>query len=142
VRCDGALIERLLANLLDNAAKYGRRRSPADVESTFLAEVSARIDDATMAVTVGDRGPGLPQAVLKARSDTGSFAKFARGAPESATPGLGLGLSICQAIVTVHGGRFDYRDREGGGAEFEFTLPLLAPPPVGVDDGLPLESGA
>jgi len=82
-------------------------------------------------VTIDDHGPGLP----KGREEL-LFEKFERGAKESATPGVGLGLAICRAIVQAHGGRIrgENRLRAGvvDGARFTITLPLGQPP---VGDG-------
>ncbi len=52
------------------------------------------------------------------------FEKFQRGASEATIVGVGLGLAICRAIVDAHGGTIEARRRLGGGARFEFTLPV------------------
>ncbi|WP_153305442.1 DUF4118 domain-containing protein, partial [Variovorax soli] len=120
VEFDAVLIERVLVNLLENAAKYG---APPIV-------VSARVTDSTLEIAVRDHGPGLP-ARLKGREHQ-LFDKFTRGQAESATPGVGLGLAICKAIVGAHGGDIHAASvdaAEGGGAEFTVTLPRRAPPP-------------
>jgi two-component system sensor histidine kinase KdpD len=75
-------------------------------------------------VTVEDEGPGLPPG-----DPEQLFAKFHRGAPESAVGGVGLGLTICRAIVNLHGGRI-WAERKARGAAFRFSLPLEAPPQV------------
>lgn len=115
VRFDSMLIERVLANLLENASKY----TPAGTRITLSAEVL----DERLSVSVADEGPGLP----KGREEI-LFEKFSRGERESATPGVGLGLPICRAIIEAHGGRITGRNRPGGGAVFTFTLPLGHPP--------------
>jgi two-component system, OmpR family, sensor histidine kinase KdpD len=115
VRFDAMLIERVLANLLENVSKY----TPAGTVVTLSAEV---LDD-DLSVSVADNGPGLP----KGREEA-VFQKFARGERESATPGVGLGLPICRAIIDAHGGKITGRSRPGGGAIFTFTLPLGHPP--------------
>jgi len=111
---DGALLSQVLSNLLDNAARY----TPAGTTITIGAEV----EDTRMHVIVADNGPGLP-----AGDPARLFQKFQRGQSESAVVGVGLGLAICQAIVTAHGGVIEARERAGGGAHFEFTLPLAGP---------------
>ena len=120
---DAVLIERVFANLLENAAKY----TPA---GSALA-ISARVAGDQVRIEIDDHGPGLPRGREQA-----IFEKFERGATESATPGVGLGLAICRAIVQAHGGRIDgeNRERDGqvSGARFVITLPLGQPPQ---DDG-------
>ena len=116
---DAVLVERVLVNLLENAAKY----TPAGSTVT----ISAQVGDDEVVTTVEDDGPGLPPGREEAL-----FEKFARGERESATPGVGLGLTICRAIVEAHGGRI-WVDSGGGtlehrGARFHFTLPLGVPP--------------
>jgi two-component system sensor histidine kinase KdpD len=115
VRFDAMLIERVLANLLENASKY----TPPGTSITLSADAS----DGNLSVSVADDGPGLP----KGREED-VFQKFARGERESATPGVGLGLPICRAIIDAHGGKIEGRNRPGGGALFTFTLPLGHPP--------------
>jgi two-component system sensor histidine kinase KdpD len=56
------------------------------------------------------------------------FDKFTRGQAESATPGVGLGLAICKAVVDAHGGEIAAANAPGGGAEFTVTLPRRPPP--------------
>jgi two-component system sensor histidine kinase KdpD len=115
VRFDALLIERVLVNLLENAAKY----TPPGARVTVAAEV---IGD-HLSVSVSDNGPGLP-----AGREEAVFQKFTRGVRESATPGVGLGLAICRAIVESHQGKIVGANRPGGGARFTFTLPLGIPP--------------
>ena len=115
VRFDAALLERVLCNLLENAAKY----TPAG--STL--RVAARRAGTMLEVEVEDNGPGLPpgrEGVL--------FEKFTRGDEESAIPGIGLGLSIARAIVEAHDGKIRAERALTGGARFIFTLPLGDPP--------------
>ncbi|WP_137860751.1 DUF4118 domain-containing protein [Variovorax sp. 3P27G3] len=116
VEFDAVLIERVLVNLLENAAKYG---APP-------IAVTAQVTDAALVLTVRDHGPGLP-AVVKGHEQT-LFDKFTRGQAESATPGVGLGLAICKAVVNAHGGDVTASNAGDGGAEFVVTLPRRAPP--------------
>jgi two-component system sensor histidine kinase KdpD len=115
VRIDGLLIERVLVNLLENASKY----TPAGSHVTLSAEA---IGD-QLKVSVSDDGPGLPVGREEAL-----FQKFTRGNRESATPGVGLGLAICRAIIESHHGRIVAINRPGGGVTFSFMLPLGSPP--------------
>ena len=120
VRFDAVLIERVLVNLLENAAKY----TPPGSTVTLAAEVIAD----QLSVSVADNGPGLP-----AGREEAVFQKFTRGDRESATPGVGLGLTICRAIVESHQGKIVATHRPGGGARFAFTLPLGHPPAAAVE---------
>ena len=114
---DAVLIERVLVNLLENAAKY----TPAGSEITVEAVVRGQEAE----IAISDNGPGLPPGMEQA-----IFEKFIRGAQESAKAGIGLGLAICKAIVEAHGGRIWAENRPNGGARFAFTLPLGNPPSV------------
>jgi two-component system sensor histidine kinase KdpD len=117
VRCDAVLLERVLCNLLENAAKY----TPPDAR----IEIDAASHAAGFVLCVADDGPGLP-----AGREDALFEKFVRGQQESPIAGVGLGLAICRAIVEAHGGNMHARNRPGGGACFEIALPQFeAPPP-------------
>ncbi|MCL4801941.1 MAG: sensor histidine kinase KdpD [Burkholderiales bacterium] len=122
VHVDGVLIGQVLANLLHNAAKYAPRGS------TISVAAAAAPDE--IAVWVSDEGPGLPPG-----EEERVFDKFHRAAPESAQSGVGLGLTICQAIVELHGGTITAENLPAGGAVFRFTLPLGESPPAVADDG-------
>src|SRR6185436_4649050 len=112
---DAVLLEQVLVNLLENAAKY----TPAGSE----VEISARADERGMVVDVADRGPGLP-----AGEEARIFEKFVRGR-QARGPGAGLGLAICRGIVEAHGGTLVAENRAGGGALFRITLPRVGEPP-------------
>jgi two-component system sensor histidine kinase KdpD len=114
---DAVVMERVLANLIENAARY----TPAG--STIV--ISAAIDQGRALLRVRDDGPGLPPGKEEA-----IFEKFERGSREGSTTGVGLGLAICRAIAQAHGGSIHARNIEGGGAEFEFSLPLGSPPGI------------
>ena len=119
VLVDGLLIEQLLVNLLDNAIKYSGPGA--------ALEVAARREDDTLVVEVRDEGPGLAPG-----SEERVFDKFHRG---GTTPqGFGLGLAICKAIVTAHGGQISAANQAPRGAVFRFTLPLSDQPPPMEDD--------
>jgi two-component system sensor histidine kinase KdpD len=117
VKFDAVAIERVLVNLLENVSKY----TPPGSTVTLSAQVSGE----ELSVSVADNGPGLP-----AGREEAVFQKFTRGERESATPGVGLGLAICRAIIESHQGRISAAQRPGGGAVFTFTLPLGQPPKV------------
>ena len=124
LRFDAVLVERVLCNLLENAAKYTPPGS--------RIEVGAALRGSMAEVMVFDSGPGL-----KPGSEEAIFEKFTRGERESALPGVGLGLAICRAIVEAHGGRIRACKSPLGGAGFVFTLPVDAPPDV-PEPALPL----
>ncbi|AXE33787.1 sensor histidine kinase [Chromobacterium phragmitis] len=118
---DAVLIERVLVNLLENAGKY----TPAGSR----IELAARHDGDKVRITVTDDGPGLP-----AHMEQRAFDKFTRGAPESTTPGVGLGLAICRAIIENHGGTIEAGNAQPHGARFSFTLPASPPPELPPED--------
>ena len=122
VEFDAALMERVLVNLLENAAKYGVSATPP----VLPIVVSARTSDTHLVLSVRDHGPGLP-ASSRGHEQT-LFDKFTRGKTESATPGVGLGLAICKAVVEAHRGTITATQANGGGAEFTITLPRKPPP--------------
>jgi two-component system sensor histidine kinase KdpD len=111
---DPLLIEQVLMNLLDNALKYTPQVTPIDISATSK--------EGEVIVELADRGPGIPQG-----SEKWIFEKFVRGS--AASGGIGLGLTICRAIIAAHGGRIWAENRPGGGALFRFTLPLEGEPP-------------
>jgi two-component system sensor histidine kinase KdpD len=115
VYVDASLIVQVLSNLLDNAVKY----TPGGTR----IHISAVTDGAFLRVTVDDEGPGLP-----AGDPARLFEKFQRGTEEGAVVGVGLGLAICRSIISAHGGSIQARARSGGGARFEFTLPITVDP--------------
>lgn len=117
VKCDAVLIERVLVNLLENAAKY-------TAPDATIGVTAARTETA-LRVEVWDEGPGLP-----AGQERAIFAQFVRGEKESPVPGVGLGLAICESIVEAHGGKIWAENRTPHGARFLFTLPLEEQPVV------------
>jgi len=106
-RVDGHRLQQVLTNLLSNATKF----SPA---GSAIA-IDVRIEGAKAALSVRDRGPGIPQEFI-ARL----FQRFAQVNPlnNKTQRGTGLGLSICKALVQGMGGDIRYRAAEGGGSEF------------------------
>ena len=129
VEFDAVLIERVLCNLLENAAKY----TPAG----STVRIRAATSDNKLLISVSDNGPGLPPG-----QEEQIFEKFTRGERESATAGVGLGLAICRAIVEAHRGKIWAENDPAGGAKFSFTLPLGTPPQVPLGIPEPRESQA
>jgi two-component system sensor histidine kinase KdpD len=115
---DPVLLEQVLVNLLENAAKYSPEGLPV--------EISALKEADTVTVTVSDQGPGIATG-----EEERIFEKLVRGSTPSARSGAGLGLAICRGIVQAHGGQISAGSRPQGGARFTFTLPSQgAPGPV------------
>jgi two-component system, OmpR family, sensor histidine kinase KdpD len=108
---DFVLMVQVLANLIDNAAKY----SPAQ---TTIA-IEALIRDQIVEISVADEGIGIPDQEL-----THIFDKFHRVTHGDNVVGTGLGLSISKGLVEAHGGRIWAENRAGGGSIFTVSLPL------------------
>jgi two-component system, OmpR family, sensor histidine kinase KdpD len=117
IHVDAVLLQQVVVNLLDNADKYSPAGLPIDisVETTHLG----------LLIAVADRGPGIPVGFQQK-----VFDKFFRVNAESAQSGVGLGLSICRAIIEAHGGKIQAANRSGGGALLQFYLPILECPPT------------
>jgi signal transduction histidine kinase len=94
------LLGQAVANLLDNALKYG---GPGPVT------VAARREGQTVAITVADRGPGIAEA------DRGRVLdRFVRLESARSRPGFGLGLSLAAAVARLHGGALRLEDNAPG----------------------------
>ncbi|CAG9175601.1 DUF4118 domain-containing protein [Cupriavidus pampae] len=117
VECDGVLMERVLCNLLENAAKY----TPAGTE----IRLRGTLTEDEVHLIVEDEGPGVPRG-----RERQIFEKFVRGDSESSTAGVGLGLAVCDAIMQAHGGRIWADAVEGAGARFTLALPRGNPPAI------------
>ncbi|GGD00436.1 sensor histidine kinase [Undibacterium terreum] len=111
LRFDAILIERVLINLLENAAKYTPSGSHISLVATF--------DVKEARVVVQDDGPGLPDGLMGQH-----FKAFQRGTSTSGISGTGLGLAICQSILTMSGGRFFACSSLLGGAGLTLALPV------------------
>jgi two-component system sensor histidine kinase KdpD len=109
---DGTLLEQAFSNILENAARYTPTGS--------LIDITARALGRRVEIRIADNGPGLPPG-----SETHIFEKFYRGttSPADGRRGVGLGLTICQAILLAHGGAIRAHNRPEGGAEFVIELP-------------------
>lgn len=114
VHADPVLLEQALFLLLDNAAQH--------TPPTARVTVAAHQIDREVVVEVADDGPGVP-AELRARC----FRRFERG---HGSGGMGLGLSICAAILAAHGGSASLRSDAPSGACFVLRLPLPEQPPT------------
>jgi two-component system sensor histidine kinase KdpD len=115
VPMDDVLIEQVVINLLDNAAKYTPAGAPIAITVTG--------DPERVTVEVSDRGPGLPPG-----TEERIFEKFYRTGAAPAR-GAGLGLAIAKGIVDAHGGRIWAHNLPEGGVAFFFSLPVTGTPP-------------
>ena len=113
VLADRVRIGQVLNNLFSNAARHSPESSPI--------AVSAARDGVYVAISVTDRGRGLPPDLLPH-----VFDKHAAAAPgEDGPRGTGLGLAICRGLVEAHGGRIRAEsDGVGLGTRFTFTVPV------------------
>ena len=101
---DPAVIDRVISNLLANAARYG----------SAPIRLSAEQRDRHLRIAVEDAGQGVPDELVPRL-----FERFARG---DAAPGSGLGLAIARSYARAHGGDLVY-DPTGVGARFELVVP-------------------
>jgi signal transduction histidine kinase len=113
VEADQGLIERVIENLLSNAAKH------TPVGTHVL--ISARSDDGTAVVAVQDNGPGIPEEEVFHLGE-----RFFRGGDLTArTKGLGLGLALAGEILELHGSALEIETQVGIGSTFAFRLPIV-----------------
>ncbi|MEN6594042.1 MAG: DUF4118 domain-containing protein [Clostridiaceae bacterium] len=110
-RMDAPLIVQVLLNLLENAIKY------TPVGSHIL--ISAAEDGGMVRVSVADDGPGISDEAKPRVFDMFFTSAGVRG---DARRGLGLGLALCRAIISAHGGEISVQDNEPHGSVFSFTL--------------------
>lgn len=113
---DEQALERVLTNLVSNAAKY----SPAEtvIQIHVRREVTPEFG-ATAVVEVCDRGPGIPPED-RARL----LQPFERLERDAEIQGTGLGLAVVQQVVEAHGGSLRIEDHEGGGTVMRVELPI------------------
>jgi two-component system, OmpR family, sensor histidine kinase KdpD len=113
VRADPVQLERVFANLIDNAVKF----SPPDAP----VRVSGSVTGKRVVVRVSDRGPGIPRA-----ERIRIFEPFVRG--NELSRGSGLGLAICRGFVEANGGRIALQAGTEGETSFAVSLPLSGQP--------------
>jgi PAS domain S-box-containing protein len=110
VCADRDRVLQTLGNLIGNAFRHARGRGPI--------ELRAARDGDWVWISVADRGPGILSDVLPR-----IFDRFYK-ADRTRRSGAGLGLAIARGIVRAHGGSIEAGNREGGGAELRFSLPV------------------
>ena len=118
VRADSLRVKQILDNLVSNAAKYS-------AEGTRIL-IAVRQRGGMVAISIVDRGCGIPQAVQDRVFEAFYRADNSRNLRAS---GVGLGLSIVKSLVEAHEGQVEVRSVIGRGSTFTFTLPIV--PAVG-----------
>jgi hypothetical protein len=110
VRGDPVLLAQALGNLIDNALKY----------TPEFGEISVSVQqhiDQSVEITVADTGPGIPSAEIPKVTQ-----RFYRGDVSRGTPGVGLGLSLVEAVARLHGSALELKD-QGPGLRATIILP-------------------
>jgi len=109
ISVDSVKMSIAIKNLVENAYKYA--------DSNEKIKVYVDIDDKQIFVLVKDRGPGIPENLIKNITKA-----FVRGKNETES-GFGLGLSICYKVITAHGGELKIQNNPRGGASFTLCIP-------------------
>lgn len=120
VEVDKGLLERAVANIVENAVKYSPEGVPVAVTASALGD---RVE-----LRVVDRGPGVPD-----ESKDGIFEPFQRFGDAPRGSGVGLGLAVARGFVEAMGGTLGAEDTPGGGLTMVLTLRAAgpaAPPPA------------
>jgi signal transduction histidine kinase len=123
---DPVLLAQALSNLIDNALKYAPAHGSIEVGVQKTGE-------GTVEISVSDNGPGIEDS-----EKTKVMQRFYRGDASRGTPGVGLGLSLVQAVAKLHGAPLDLRDNAPG-LRVVITMPIDASA-VSVREMAPLET--
>jgi signal transduction histidine kinase len=110
---DRLALRRIVANIVDNATKYGR-----------AAHLWLRLEGAAIVLTVDDEGPGIPPQQRQAMLEPFNRLEASRN---RATGGAGLGLAVVRSLVEAHDGTIEIAEASGGGARVNVTLPIFRP---------------
>ena len=110
------LIQRVLINIMNNAIQYTPMGSNIELSAVQKGNV--------VQISVTDDGPGIPDNAKKHLFDLFYTAEQEK---TDCQRGLGLGLSLCQSIIAIHGGEIAVLDHLPTGTTFQFTLPLAFP---------------
>ena len=109
IPCDPKRLRQVFLNILDNAAKHGGDGKTIDA--------AIRCTDIAVIITIRDYGPGIPEDEIPLVKK-----KFYKGS--SKARGTGIGLAVCDEIVTMHDGSLDISNADGGGTQVRICLPL------------------
>jgi two-component system, OmpR family, osmolarity sensor histidine kinase EnvZ len=112
-------IKRVIANLIENARRYGRTPGTEVSEVT----IDARLEQGVAVIDFADRGPGVPDSEIERLLRPFTRMDTARGQAN----GSGLGLAIVDRIIKRHHGRLKVSNRDGGGLRIRILLPLEVP---------------
>ena len=113
VNTDPILIEQVLINLMENAAKHG--------QTTTGINLTAARDGDMVKVEVRDNGRGIDKKIL---SNIFSLSPQNQTFSSDKSRFMGIGLMVCKTIIDAHGGDISARNTEDGGAAFTFTIPV------------------
>jgi two-component system sensor histidine kinase KdpD len=119
VHTDPVLLERAVANLVDNALVHAEGASLRIEAGTVAGRVDLR---------VVDRGPGVPPEDREL-----VFQPFRRSGNTASRVGVGLGLAVARGFVEAVGGDLELEDTPGGGATLVVRLPAVSPPATGTE---------
>ena len=108
IPCDVARMRQVFLNILDNAAKHGGEGKRIDA--------SIAHEGTSVVIRIRDYGPGIPEEELPRVK-----LKFYKGS--SKARGSGIGLAVCEEIVTMHGGMLTLENAEGGGTLVTISIP-------------------
>ncbi|MCK8678341.1 sensor histidine kinase [Streptomyces lichenis] len=116
IAVDRGLLERAVANIVENAVKHSPDGRPVHVSASALAH---RVE-----LRVTDRGPGVPD-----EAKDRIFEPFQRHGDAPRGAGVGLGLAVARGFTEAFGGTLSAEDTPGGGLTMVLTLPVAEPPP-------------
>ena len=108
---DRLALRRIVANVIDNAIKYGR-----------LAHVRTQLAGNVIRITVDDEGPGIPADQRQAILEPFNRLEASRN---RATGGAGLGLAVVRSLVEAHGGTIEIAEVPSGGTRVSVELPVF-----------------
>lgn len=108
ISCDPKRLRQVFLNILDNAAKHGRDGKKIDAKISYADDI--------VTVRIRDYGPGIPEDELPLVKK-----KFYKGS--SKARGSGIGLAVCDEIISMHGGSLSLENASGGGTEVTVELP-------------------